>query len=63
MDTQISLIIKTKQLLTDMSQGIDSLCRSENIPVPPIKGCPTISRLDGDTSSSRLPEKEKTVYN
>jgi hypothetical protein len=52
----------TKQLLTDISQEIDSFCRSENIPVPPIKGCPTISRLDGDTSSSRLPGNEEKMY-
>jgi len=37
--------------------------RRENIPVPPMKGCPTIRRLDGDTSSSRFPENKRNTIN
>jgi hypothetical protein len=46
-----------------MFQGVDTFRKRENIPVPPMKGCPTIRRLDGDTSSSRFPENKRNTIN
>ena len=54
---------KTDDRYQQMFQETDSLWRREKMPVPPMKGCPTIRRLDGETNSSRLPENKSNTIN